>query len=62
MATYRAVRLYLSSMAGGYTLVFWLGVLVFLGLCEMLGIVETWWLGYWAQQYEDIDPTDVNVA
>ncbi|TBU53541.1 hypothetical protein BD310DRAFT_937787 [Dichomitus squalens] len=60
--SWQALRLYLSSMTGGYTLLFWLGVLVLLGLCEFFNVVETWWLGYWAQQYEDTNPSDVDVA
>ena len=49
-------------MSGGYTALFWFAVLAFLGMCELLGVLETYWLGYWAQQYEDTDATDVNVS
>ncbi len=54
--------MYLSSMGGGYTLVFWFSVIAFLCLCEVLGVLETWWLGYWAQQYEDQPQEDVSVG
>ncbi|KAI0711030.1 hypothetical protein C8T65DRAFT_739602 [Cerioporus squamosus] len=60
--SWQALRMYLSSMGGGYTLVFWFSVIGFLCLCELLGTLETWWLGYWAQQYEDQDQSDVNVG
>ncbi|TBU23091.1 hypothetical protein BD311DRAFT_811015 [Dichomitus squalens] len=60
--SWQALRLYLSSMASGYTLLFWLRVLVLLVVYEVFYVAETWWLGYWAQQYEDNNPSEVNVA
>ncbi|RDX55372.1 hypothetical protein OH76DRAFT_1428233 [Lentinus brumalis] len=60
--SWQALRMYLSSMGGGYTLVFWFSVIAFLCLCEVLGVLETWWLGYWAQQYEDQPQEDVSVG
>ena len=42
------MQLYFTSMSGGYLFVFWLGVLGFLGLFELLGIVGdllAWLLG-----------------
>ena len=60
--TSNAVRMYLTSMGGGHAFVFWASVVVFLAMCELLGVVETWWLGYWAQQYEDQDQSEVSVS
>ncbi|PIL37563.1 ATP-binding cassette transporter [Ganoderma sinense ZZ0214-1] len=60
--SWSALRLYFTSMSGGYSLIFWLGVLGFLGLCELLGVMETYWLGFWAQQYEDTDPSEVKIS
>lgn len=57
----RAVKLYLSSMSGGYSFLFWVCVIGFLLVCEFLGISQTYWLGYWAQQYEDHDQEEVKV-
>ena len=57
-----AVRLYLTSMAGGYSFIFWFSVVGFLCLCELFGVFQTYWLGYWAQQYEDRDQADVKVS
>ncbi|KAI0774725.1 multidrug resistance-associated ABC transporter [Trametes elegans] len=56
-----ALKLYLSSMGGGHSLFFWLCVVGFLIITEFMGIFQTYWLGYWAQQYEDRDQADVNV-
>ena len=57
-----AVRLYLSSMGGGHTFLFWLAFTAFLGCCELLSVVLTYWLGYWAQQYEIHEQDDVSVT
>ncbi|CDO77193.1 hypothetical protein BN946_scf184747.g6 [Trametes cinnabarina] len=58
-----ALRLYLSSMARGgvHSFLFWFAVVGFLLICELMATIETYWLGYWAQQYEDRDQADVNV-
>ncbi|KAI9059804.1 multidrug resistance-associated ABC transporter [Trametes sanguinea] len=56
-----ALRLYLSSMGGTHAFIFWLSVVGFLVICELTAILQTYWLGYWAQQYEDQDQADVNV-
>ncbi|KAI0650859.1 multidrug resistance-associated ABC transporter [Trametes meyenii] len=56
-----ALKLYLSSMGGGSAPLFWLCVVGFLFICEFVGIFQTYWLGYWAQQYEDKDGSEVNV-
>ncbi|OSD04422.1 multidrug resistance-associated ABC transporter [Trametes coccinea BRFM310] len=56
-----ALRLYLSSMGGTHAFIFWLSVVGFLVICELTAILQTYWLGYWAQQYEDRDQADVNV-
>ena len=54
--------MYLTSMGGGHSFLFWGAVVVFLLMCELLGVVETWWLGYWARQYTLMDPRDVDVT
>ncbi|KAI0750650.1 hypothetical protein C8Q80DRAFT_1097969 [Daedaleopsis nitida] len=59
--SWQALRLYLLSMGGGYSFVFWLSVIGLLCTCELLNIAQTYWLGYWGQQYEDKDRSDVDV-
>ena len=48
-------------MAGGYTFIFWIAFCGFLGCCELLSVLQTWWLGFWAQQYETRAQEDINV-
>ncbi|KAI0677672.1 hypothetical protein C8Q78DRAFT_1003851 [Trametes maxima] len=59
--SWTALKLYLSSMGGGSAPLFWLCVVGFLFICEFVGIFQTYWLGYWAQQYEDKDASEVQV-
>ena len=49
-------------MGGGHTFLFWLAFTAFLGCCELLSVVQTYWLGYWAQQYEIHEQDDVSVT
>ncbi|KAH9854915.1 multidrug resistance-associated ABC transporter [Lenzites betulinus] len=57
-----ALRLYLFSMGGGHSFIFWTSVIAFLLICEFMGVFQTYWLGYWAQQYEDQEQADVKVS
>jgi hypothetical protein len=54
--------MYFSSMAGGWTVLFWLLILVGTLTCEGLNSVQTWFLGYWAGQYELFPADQVNVV
>ena len=56
------MRLYLSSMGGSHSIIFWLSVLGLLMFNEMLAVLQTYWLGYWAQQYEVREPGEVSVS
>ena len=49
-------------MGGGHAFLFWLAFVGFLGTCELLNVVQTYWLGYWAQQYEVREPGEVSVS
>lgn len=48
--------------SGYYPVFFWVVVVGFFALCEGLAVGETYWLGYWSEQYEDRDAGDVKVA
>ncbi|KAF5345715.1 hypothetical protein D9758_013070 [Tetrapyrgos nigripes] len=57
-----ALRLFLKALGGNHVTVFFV---VFLGMMvstEFLGVFQTWFLGYWAGQYEKTNPEDVNVV
>lgn len=58
-----SVKLFFASLAGGHQFLFWLCCLGGLLLSELISdVVHIWFLGYWARQYEDHDPSEVKVS
>ncbi|KAG1889339.1 hypothetical protein F4604DRAFT_1711826 [Suillus subluteus] len=56
-----AFKLYLTGLGGNYPVTFWVAFLALMGLTDFANTVQTWFLGYWASQYEDHLPSEVNV-
>ncbi|KIM54250.1 hypothetical protein SCLCIDRAFT_1222221 [Scleroderma citrinum Foug A] len=59
--SWTAMKLYLSSLGGGHTILFWFMVLFLLAMAEVMGIIQTWFLGYWSSQYNDRPTSEVDV-
>ncbi|KAG1749648.1 uncharacterized protein EDB91DRAFT_1334077 [Suillus paluster] len=57
-----AFKLYLAGLGGNYPMTFWVVFLVLVALTDLASTVQTWYLGYWASQYEDHLPSEVNVV
>ncbi|KIJ62401.1 hypothetical protein HYDPIDRAFT_94464 [Hydnomerulius pinastri MD-312] len=60
--SWAAFKLYLAALGGAHNLFFWV---LFLGLFvinNLANTVQTWFLGYWATQYEDRAASEVNVV
>ena len=55
------VKMYLTSMGGQYSWTFFLAFIFAMFVTEILNAVYTWFLGYWASQYETHDPESVSV-
>ncbi|KAJ4000261.1 hypothetical protein F5050DRAFT_1804229 [Lentinula boryana] len=56
-----AVKMYLTSMGGQYSWTFFLAFILAMFITEIFNAVYTWFLGYWASQYETHDPASVSV-
>lgn len=56
------VKMFLTGMGGNWPFFFWLQYFVGAGGSELFGVLEMWWLGYWARQYASRDSNDVNVG
>lgn len=56
------VKLFLGGLGGSHAVLFWIlfagGMLV----CDVLLTVQTWFMGYWAEQYDIYPPEQVSVA
>ncbi|KAJ4476620.1 hypothetical protein J3R30DRAFT_3759412 [Lentinula aciculospora] len=61
--SWSAVKMYLTSMGGQYSWTFFLAFLFAIFITEILNAFYTWFLGYWASQYEyeNRDPASVSV-
>ncbi|EMD39557.1 hypothetical protein CERSUDRAFT_111872 [Gelatoporia subvermispora B] len=57
-----AMKLYAYGLGGARPLLFWITFVGALLLADLAATLQTWFLGYWAQQYEDHDPSEVKVA
>ncbi|PBK89786.1 P-loop containing nucleoside triphosphate hydrolase protein [Armillaria gallica] len=57
-----SLKLYLSALGGNHAMLFFIVFLSAYILQEILTTAQTWFLGYWASQYDgDRDPSEVNV-
>ncbi|CAL1696193.1 unnamed protein product [Somion occarium] len=54
-----ALKLYFANMGGKHSLWFWTLFLGGMIITPMIESFQTWYLGYWAHQY-DVDPEDVS--
>ncbi|THU95701.1 P-loop containing nucleoside triphosphate hydrolase protein, partial [Dendrothele bispora CBS 962.96] len=57
-----AMRLFIKALGGNHVFLFFLTYMGMIGLSEFAEIGQTWFLGYWAEQYEKMNPEDVNVV
>ncbi|KAE9403384.1 hypothetical protein BT96DRAFT_990242 [Gymnopus androsaceus JB14] len=60
--SWAAIKLYATGMGGRFPVLFfvaWIGSTV---LSQLTVVFQTWYLGFWASQYEESDPADVPVT
>ncbi|EMD41584.1 hypothetical protein CERSUDRAFT_110134 [Gelatoporia subvermispora B] len=57
-----AMKLYFKSLGGSHPVLFWTWCIGGIFSTNFIIAVQIWFLGYWAQQYEEHDPQDVHVA
>ncbi|KAG6885716.1 hypothetical protein C0993_010889 [Termitomyces sp. T159_Od127] len=55
------VKLYFLGLGGNNPIPFFVMVMIGLVLCDLLNAIQTWYLGYWASQYEHHDHTSSEV-
>ncbi|KAF9029722.1 hypothetical protein BDZ89DRAFT_1065204 [Hymenopellis radicata] len=60
--SWSALNLYFKALGGNHVWLFFLAYIGGLVLTQLLNTVQTWWLGYWASQYEGADEAYVPVA
>ncbi|CAK5284005.1 unnamed protein product [Mycena citricolor] len=57
-----SLLMYFKAMGGNHATVFWIVFTLGLVLNQIFTAVRTWWLGYWARQYDDRPASDVDVV
>lgn len=55
---WNSIKLYLLNLGG---IPFWLCFVGGILLCDLFNIIQTWWLGHWAHEYEILNPLDISV-
>ncbi|KAI0803028.1 hypothetical protein BC629DRAFT_1491319 [Irpex lacteus] len=55
-----ALQLYFGSMAGKSPILYWTTFLGGVLLVRFVQSIQAWYLGYWSEQYEKHDPSEVN--
>ncbi|KAG6837885.1 hypothetical protein H0H93_013038 [Arthromyces matolae] len=55
--SWAALKLYFAGLGGNSPVFFFLAVITGLILCDLSNVVQTWFLGYWASQYDPHHPS-----
>lgn len=56
-----SVGLYLRGLYGNYPILFFLAYVGGYFLCQLIVTGQTWYLGFWASQYENHPRSEVSV-
>ncbi|KAG8879706.1 hypothetical protein FRB97_001503 [Tulasnella sp. 331] len=56
---WEAFKFFFGSFGGP---IFWVTVVITFSLAELASTAQVWWLGYWARQYEDRLPSEVDAS
>ena len=56
------VKLFISGLGGTHPVLFWMLFVGSLLFCDTLLTVQTWFMGYWAEQYDTYPPEQVNIT
>lgn len=56
------VKLFLDGLGGKWPFLFWFQFIGSLAMNDLFGVMETWWLGFWARQYALRDAGEVHVS
>ncbi|KAK0192566.1 hypothetical protein F5146DRAFT_1040501 [Armillaria mellea] len=59
--SWSSFKLYLTSLGGHHVFLFFAAFLGAFSIQQLVGIMQTWYLGYWASQYDDHKSEDVPV-
>lgn len=55
-----SVKMWFGAVGGDRAVMFWMLFASFMIITPVIEIGLTWYLGYWANQYEDHDPSEIS--
>ncbi|KAJ3815366.1 P-loop containing nucleoside triphosphate hydrolase protein [Lentinula aff. lateritia] len=61
-ASWAAINLYITGLGGKHPFIFFVTFFSCLATSHLVGVVQTWYLGYWASQYNDYPPAETPVS
>jgi hypothetical protein len=56
------VKLFVHGLGGTHPVLFWILFVGGLVLCDTVLTIQTWFMGYWAEQYDIYPPEEVNIT
>ncbi|KAH9028054.1 hypothetical protein EDB83DRAFT_2526416 [Lactarius deliciosus] len=56
------VKLFINGLGGAQPVMFWILFPVCLFLCDTFMTAQTWFMGYWAEQYDIYPPEQINIT
>ncbi|KAI0052513.1 P-loop containing nucleoside triphosphate hydrolase protein [Auriscalpium vulgare] len=61
--SWESLKLFVKALGGSHVTLFWILFLGGMILYDASNSLQTWWMGYWAEQYDLVsDPSEVNIA
>ncbi|KAH9028058.1 hypothetical protein EDB83DRAFT_1910018 [Lactarius deliciosus] len=57
-----AIKLFINGLGGAHPVLFWILFPVGLLLCDTSMTAQTWFMGYWAEQYDIYPPEQINIT
>jgi len=59
--SWQALKLFFAGLGGGHPLLFWIVFMGGLFVTFFINTIQTWWLGFWANQYNHRESYEVDV-
>ncbi|KAI0655608.1 P-loop containing nucleoside triphosphate hydrolase protein [Cubamyces menziesii] len=59
--SWSTVKAYFADLGGAHPFVFWPSVFIGLLFCYFFNVAQSYWIGHWAQQYEDHERSSVSL-
>ncbi|KZT67088.1 P-loop containing nucleoside triphosphate hydrolase protein [Daedalea quercina L-15889] len=59
---WQAMKIYFNGLGQNRQVMFWLTLLGGLVLYEVVSVLQTWFIGYWARQYDEMPASEVKVS